>query len=90
MTSIESIRDSLEWHCNETNNYHCRIVTEIEKDGINGLPALKVWPRTNEKGEYVKVSGWSTVLRDAFEYEKAGEVSVHARPGLITLQEVDR
>lgn len=70
-TALASLQRRLEWDCNETNNNHCKIETELSEDSHS--PYLRVWPRTNNRGEYVKTSGWDNVLRSVFSFEREHE-----------------
>jgi len=70
-TTLAALQRSLEWDCNETNNNHCKIETELSEDSHS--PYLHIWPRTNTRGEYVKLSGWDNVLRSVFRFEREHE-----------------
>lgn len=73
-TPLETLQYSLEWNCNETNNNHCRIVTELDEDDHGHW--LRVWPRTDDRGEYVKATGYDSVLRQIYRFEAEHEVLV--------------
>jgi hypothetical protein len=84
--AIETMRKQLEWDCNETNNHHCRIVTKMHDDPRR----LIVMPETDNKGSYIKTSGWSNVVRDIVRAEERHEgLLMSAEPGKLVLVVTD-
>ncbi len=85
---LAALKRQLEWDCNETSNHNCKIVTEL-KENSHG-PHLRVWPKTNDRGEYIKVTGWDSVLRSVYAFErKHDEIIVsmaHPDKGLLVRQ----
>lgn len=84
---LRSVRDNIEWDCNETNNHHCRVVTEVEY--LDGLCwSLKVQPRTDETGEPLETTGWAKVIRDMVHASKKREnLALNAKPGKLLLMD---
>lgn len=71
MSQLEKLKEIIEWNCNETNNHHCKVVARIAE--TNHGEALIIYPETNNRGEYLKISGYDSVLRECFGKESSEE-----------------
>lgn len=82
---LVEVRNMLEHNCNGTNNHHCRIVTDM-RELPHGNTSLVVRPKTDNTGEYKKISGWSNVVRSMVKAESRYEhLLLNGKPGELLL-----